>query len=107
MKIDISSKGATIRYESELALQFREFLPDDPDLKWRVAAEGADGRPQALELKLDGKRFRFSPVYELKPSLPWLENLKPTKGIPPLLVTPELSPRVVECCRRNGIAGDP
>lgn len=104
VKIDTSSKGAIIRHESELALHFREFLPEDPDLQWRVAAKGADGNPQVLELKFDGKRFRFSPVYELKPSLPWLENLKAAKGTAPLLVTPELSPRVVECCRRNGIA---
>lgn len=104
MKNEISTKGATIRHETELAHHFREFLPDDPDLRWRVVWEGAYGRPQALEIELDDQRLPFVPIYELKPSLPWLESLKPEPGALPLLVTPELTHRVLEYCKQHGIA---
>ena len=40
MKTLDSSKGAIIRHESELALHFREFLPEDPDLRWHLTPGG-------------------------------------------------------------------
>ena len=104
MKTFKSSKGAIIRHESELAFHFRECLHEDPDLRWQVVSEGNDGRPQALELEIDGQRIPFVPVYELKPSLPWLENLKPAQGKKLILITPELSPRVLDACKKHGIA---
>lgn len=108
MKTSESSKGAIIRHESELALHFREFLPEDPDLHWRIQTEtpSESGRCRwdLVELELDNRKLPYHVVYELKPSLPWLETLKPTEGTPPLLVTPELSPRVLEACKQQGIA---
>ena len=107
VKTSASSNGATIRHESELALHFREFLPGDPDLRWHFEAEKQSATGQRfdhLELELDGRRHAFHPVYELKPSIPWLETLKPTVGTPPLLVTPELSARVLAFCKEHGIA---
>ena len=105
MKAEPSSKNKPIRHQSELAHQFREFLPEDPDLHWRVVARNAQGHPQELELELDGRSLPFVPAYELQPSLTWLENLtKQTGGTPPLLVTPQLSARVLDYCKSHGIA---
>ncbi len=104
MKTSESSKGAIIRHESELALHFREFLPEDPDLHWHLPAGTGQQRLDHVEVELDSQRVAFRPVYELKPSLPWLASLKPTQGTPPLLVTPELSHRVLDACKQHGIA---
>lgn len=104
MKTFDSSKGATIRQESELALHFREFLPEDPDLRWHLPPGRNWQRLDQIELELDGQRIAFRPIYELKPSLPWLENLKISSGPQrPLIVTPELSPRIVAACKEHGI----
>lgn len=99
-----SSKSAIIRHESELALHFREFLPEDPDVRWHLPPGTDEQRLDHVELELDSQRVAFRPVYELKPSLPWLASLKPTQGTPPLLVTPELSNRVLDACKHHGIA---
>ena len=104
MKIIQSSKSAIIRHESELALHFREFLPEDPDLRWHLPPGTGDQRLEHVDLELDSQRIAFHPVYELKPSLPWLESLKPTQGTPVLLVTPELSNRMLEACKQHRIA---
>jgi hypothetical protein len=105
MKTTDSSKGAIIRHESELALHFREFLPEDPDLLWHLPPGGEWQRLDHVELELDNQRFAFHPVYELKPSLPWLENLSGSpSSLRPLIVAPELSPRIVAACKEHGIA---
>lgn len=105
MKTLDSSKGATIRHESELALHFREFLPEDPDLRWHLPPGGDRQRLDHVELELDNQRFAFCPVYELKPSLPWLENLSGSpSSLRPLIVAPELSSRIVAACKEHGIA---
>lgn len=105
MKILDSSKGAIIRHESELALHFREFLPDDPDLHWHLPPGTSQPRLDHVEVELDSQRIALRPVYELKPSLPWLENLKGSPASPrPLVVTPELSPRILAACKELGIA---
>lgn len=100
-----SSKGTIIRYESEMALHFRELLPEDPDLRWHPP-KGDFRKPLDLvEVEFDNRRIAFRPIYELKPSLPWVEQLgtSPTTP-PPLIVTPELSPRIVTACKANGIS---
>jgi hypothetical protein len=105
MKTLDSSKGAIIRHESELALHFREFLSEEPDLRWHLPPGGDWQRLDQVELELDNQRFAFRPVYELKPSLPWLENLSGSpSSLPPLIVAPELSSRIVAACKENGIA---
>ena len=105
MKIFDSSKGTIIRHESELALRFREFLPEDPDLRWQLPPGGNWQRLDHVELELDHQRLAFRPFYELKPSRPWLENLRVFPASPrPLIVTPELSPRIVAACKELGIA---
>lgn len=104
MKTTDSSKGAIIRHESELALHFREFLPEDPDLSWHLPPGTGHQCLEQVELEFDNQRIAFRPVYELKPSLPWLDSLKPKQGTPVLLVTPELSNRVLDACKQHRIA---
>lgn len=97
----ISSKNLVVRHQSELVAHFRDFVREDPDLHW----DAANLQPSdALHLEFDGRRLEFQPLYELKPSLPWLEGLKPTPSFPHLLVVaPELTPRVVAACKERGI----
>ena len=105
MKTQESSKSANIRHESDLARHFREFLPEDPDFSWHLPRGGDWQRPDHVEMELDGQRIAFRPIYELKPSLPWLEKLsKSPHASRPLIVTPELSPRIVAACKVHGIA---
>jgi hypothetical protein len=105
MKILDSSKGVIIRHESELALHFREFLPEDPDLRWHLPPGGDWQHLDFVELELDNHRLALRPVYELKPGLPWLEKLNGNPATShPLIVTPELSPRIVAACKEHGIA---
>lgn len=100
-----SSKGAIIRYESDLALHFREFLPEDPDLRWHLPTGDVRQRVDLVEVELDSQRMAFRPFYELKPSLPWVEHLSTSPTTPPpLIVTPELSQRVVAACKEHGIS---
>lgn len=105
MKSTPSSKRASIRHESELALYCREFLADDPDFRWHLhATKGSGPRLTRVELEFDGQRLLFDPVYQLKPSLPWLESLDPKASPPPLLITAAITPRVLACCKQRGIA---
>ena len=59
-----------------------------------------------VELRLDDITHRFKTVYSLKPSLPELESLLADwkDPEPPLLIAPELSPRVLELCHRKRLA---
>ena len=108
MKARDFSKNGIIRHESELAAHFREFVRGFPDLHWTF---GAESQPQAnsesdrLALEFDGSRFEFRLIYALKPSVPWLEKIEVSSSSQrPLLVAPELSPRVLETCKEHGIA---
>ena len=101
------SKQADIRYESELVHHFRQLIEADPDLRWRVPPEApAQDWLQWVELTFDERSQRFKTVYSLKPSLPELESLLADwkDPQPPLLVAPELSPRVLELCHLKRLA---
>lgn len=125
MKKATSSKNAPIRHASELAAHFRRLLQEDAELAWRLGpGGGADPALELeLELELDGRFTDFVPLYELKPSLPWLEaealkwgahapahphehahKHSRSRSVTPLLVTPELSSRILEACKRLGIS---
>ena len=98
-------RNTSIRYASELVFHFRNLLKGDEDLSWRLFDEAEFGPPRAVALDLGGRQLTFNPVFELRPSVSWLETLPP----PPrnrqwLLVTPELSSRVLEVCKRRGVA---
>ena len=98
------SKRNLIRHDGELARHFRELLETDPDLHWKIKASGSYDRPESIELDLDGKKLPYVPVYQLKPSLSWLESLSARKEPPSLLVSPALSTRVLDFCKQHGIA---
>lgn len=98
------SKSAAIRQESELVHHFRELLLDDPDLGWHFPKDKEFQRPTRVELEFDGRLLAFTPLYELKASLPWLEALPADQSPQPLLVTAELSIRVLESCKARGIS---
>ncbi len=104
MNLPKTSKSSSIRHESELAHHFREFLLGDPDLRWHLPSHAGPHRLDQVELELDSRRFLFSPVYELKPSLSWLESLRDRQVPPHLLVTPDLAPRVLDFCKAHGIS---
>ena len=111
MKDRETSKGAIIRHESELEVHFQELLEADPDLRWHFAPLPTHHRLDRVEVELDGKRIAFHPFYELKPSLLWLDAQLPTDGTPllqitplPLIVTAELTTRVLNHCKLHGIS---
>jgi hypothetical protein len=103
-----SSRSGIIRHESELAAHFRELTQDCPDLHWTFEAErqaSASGDPDCLALEFDGRRFEFRLLYALKPSVPWLEKLEVSSSSPRLLlVTPDLSPRILKACKEHNVA---
>ncbi len=101
------NKSAVIRYESELVHHFRQLLVDDAELVWlSPSGDSAQERLPWVELKLDAQARRFKPVYFLKPSIPELESILTTWSdpIPPLLVAPELIPRILDFCRQKRLA---
>ena len=100
------SKQADIRYESELVHHFRQLIEADPDLQWHASPESAHAPPQWLDLRFDDRSERFKPLYFLKPSIPELASRVAAWDAPnpPLLVVPELSPRVLDLCRQKRLA---
>ena len=95
-----------IRFESELVHHLRELLEDDAQLVWQWPGSDFQGRPPWLELKLDARSIHFAPVFSLKPSVPELESILSTwsKVNAPILVVPELSPRLLDFCREKRLA---
>ncbi len=108
MKTSDSSKGAIVRYESDLAAYFREFVRVDPDFHWALEPAGGQtsgNRAEKVGLEFDGKRLEFQPFYKLRPSVPWLESIRVAPSSPrPLVVTPELTARIVAACKERGVA---
>ena len=101
------SKSGVLRYESELVHHFRQLLDDDAELAWlSPSGDSAQERLPWVELKLDAQARRFKPVYSLKPSIPELESILTTWSdpLPPLLVAPELIPRILDFCRQKRLA---
>ncbi|RBP36571.1 hypothetical protein DES53_11610 [Roseimicrobium gellanilyticum] len=79
----------------------------DPDIHWLAGTSTPHGISDGhVELEFDGRRFGFTPHYELKPTVPWLEDLKVRSLTwpPPLVIAPELSSRLLTECKRLEIA---
>jgi hypothetical protein len=104
VKISSLSKGRQIRRESDLIQNFHELLSEDPDLEWRIHPSSGPRQSDKLEMQFDGHQVKYHAAYELKPSRARLAILKMTHPAPLLLVTPELSPRLIEFCKGQGIA---
>lgn len=103
-----SSKVAIIRLESELAAHLPELTQDYPDLRWTFETErraSDSGELDCLALEFDGSRFEFRLLYAVKPSVLWLEKLEVSSPSPRLLLlTPELSPRILDACKEHNVA---
>lgn len=96
-----------IRSESELVRYFRELIDVDPDLRWQAPPNtSSQERLLWVELQLDDRSERLKPLYLLKPSIPELESRITDweAPVPPLLVVPELSTRLLDLCRRKRLA---
>ena len=107
MKTPDTSKNAAVHHEGELVHHFRQLLEDEPELTWQLPPpDTAHDRLPWVELRLDTHARRFKPVYSLKPSIPELNTILTTwpDPLPPLLVVPELSTRILEFCRHKRLA---
>jgi DNA-binding transcriptional ArsR family regulator len=100
-----------IRTEHDLAVAVAETLPSDKDLSWRVIpAESLADKTRAdavVHLKIGGKDISFLAEFKLKPTADLIETLghrASPRDHPWLLVTPRLSERFVELCRKSGVA---
>ena len=116
MKVDVFSKTEFIHNLSQLARRCEEFLASDPDLSWRwdeamkSASSASKGDIPGLELEIEGRHQTFCAELKLQLSPNSLaalmdkisESLAP--GEAPLLVTPELSPRVLAACKHLGLS---
>ncbi len=83
---------------------FQALLGEDRELKWRIDRMAGPKECDLVELDFDGHRQLFHAAYELKPSPARMAILKMTFPAPVLLVTPELSDRLMEYCRAQGLA---
>jgi len=100
-----------IRTERDLAVAVEETLRSDMDLSWRVTrAEPLADRARAdaiVHLKIGGKDLSFLAEFKLKPTAELIETLAlraSPRGHSWLLITPRLSERFVELCRKSGVA---
>lgn len=104
-------KITSIRTERDLAVAVAQILRDDPDLSWKITrVEPVLEKTRAdavLHLAIGGKDFPFLAEFKLKPTAELIENLAhraAARDHPWLLVTPRLSDRFVDLCRKAGIA---
>src|SRR5271157_2294663 len=96
-----------IHTEHDLAVAVEETLPSDKDLSWRVTrAESLADKTRAdavVHLKIGGKEISFLAEFRLKPTAELIETLAhrtSPRGHSWLLITPRLSERFVELCRK-------
>jgi hypothetical protein len=58
-----------------------------------------------LAIEFSGSRFEFRLLYAVKPSVLWLEKLEVSSPSPQLLLlTPELSSRILDACKEHNVA---
>lgn len=104
-------KIKAIRSERDLAAAVQQVLRSDPDLSWRITqADGLRDQSRAdavLHLRVGGKDIPFLAEFKLKPTAELIDTLAhraAPRGHLWLLVTPRLSDRFVELCRKAGVA---
>jgi hypothetical protein len=101
------SKQSAIRHESELVREFQQFLEQDRDLPWEHRGEARKGVFNSIGLNFDGRRIQFEPIYALKPGAEDLPDQTiglREEGPLPLLVTAQLSPRILDLCRQRHLS---
>ncbi|MEZ0275558.1 MAG: hypothetical protein ACAH88_11700 [Roseimicrobium sp.] len=101
-----SKKVATpVRELPELITHFAQLLPEDPDLRWSFPETPATDPIPLLELDVEGHTQAFTPVYELRPSQARLGKIRvPVGSPPPLLLTTELTARMLDTCRQRRLS---
>ena len=104
-------KIGSIRTERTLAAAVEKTLRSDTDLSWKITrVESVADKTRAdavVHLEVGGKDFPFLAEFKLKPTADLIETLShraTLKNHPWLLVTPSLSERFVELCRKFGVA---
>ncbi|MBC8010087.1 MAG: hypothetical protein H7067_08320 [Burkholderiales bacterium] len=93
-----TSKEATIRHVTELALEFGR-LAAEPSRLHGFSLMPAS-RPEHGEFELDGRHSSFAIRYELAPSPQDLERWFPSGVEDQLLVVPNLTPALLAACRK-------
>ena len=76
-------------------------------MKWTIQApDAARSDPPQADLLLDASRYHFYTIYKLQPSVGELIEKSQSISLNThlLLVTPQLSPRILELCRDRGIS---
>ena len=101
------SKKSKIRYESELLHEFKQLIKEEKGLGFKAPPGGeSQQRLDRVQLVFDGRTHRFKVRYSLKPSVSELQNLVATgkSNDPILIVTPQLSPRILDFCRQHQLS---
>jgi hypothetical protein len=94
-----------VREHSELIIHVAELLLVDPDLRWSFPATPTTDPISLLELDVEGHTQAFTPVYELRPSQARLGKIRVREGSPPpLLLTTELTARMLDTCRQRRLS---
>lgn len=104
-------KIKSIHTERDLAAAVEQTLREDPDLPWQITcAEHVLDKTRAdavLHLRVGGKDFPFLAEFKLKPTAELIDVLAhraAPREHPWILVTPRLSDRFVDLCRKAGVA---
>ncbi len=94
-----------VRELSELITHFAQLLPEDPDLRWSIPKTPASDPIPFLELDVEGHTQAFTPVYEVRPSQARLGKIRVPEGSPPpLLLTAELTARMLDTCKQRRLS---
>jgi hypothetical protein len=105
MKTHDIVSAADIRNESELVHHFRQLVDGEVEIHFKAPPESPVRLPW-VEIQLDGPTHRLKPVLSLRPSILELESILKdwTDPLPPLLVAPDLTSRILEFCREHRLA---
>ncbi len=104
-------KTEFIQTERDLSVAVENTLRSDKDLSWRITrVEPQNDKTRAdavVHLKFGGKDLSFLAEFKLKPTADLIETLghrASPRDHPWLLVTPRLSERFVDLCKKSGVA---
>lgn len=94
------SKKTSIRYETELAIEFGRFVVHDNRLKGFKLIP--TDRPEKATFQLDRRIHHFTLKFLLNPTVADIPS--PTAKSQPLLVVPKLSDHFLDACRQKGVS---
>src|ERR1700677_2863370 len=97
----ISGKTSPIRYETQLASEFRKLFEHDTRVEGIKLSP--PGHPKEAVLQLDGLTHHFELHFLLVPTLEDIPTPNSKALSQPLLVVPRLSDAFLEACRRKNV----